>query len=1539
MAHRTCSFPVDPEGHIQQWLAAGLFADLVVPPSPPAEGDLTAGEPWTLYFTRFRRIRVPGYRAQEGAWWLAVCVLRADKEQQATLTVAAPEGTKVCADDGRDWVGAEEGLKGLRLGPRPVLVVVAVPAKTQRQTFSARLECMAPEAVEVLLELDTWAPLRVGRVTGRDVWVRHEGEACPTIWFEAINITGRTLADISVSLVAEEAEIELARKLRLPARTAELFEVPYPADFPADRATLVVTSRGKSIEHDVTLPRTDHDWEIHIVSHFHYDPVWWNTQANYVEFDQRSAFNLIEQYMRVAEKDSDFTFVLEQVPYTKPYWDTFCHRREGLRSLIEQGRCEVVGVLYNEPQTTLTGPEATARNICYGIEYHRRAWGAEPASAWMLDVFGHDPNFAQMLARAGRGQVAYARGPYKRCWGIPADRLGFPVDYWWVSPDGSRVLARLLEPGSYGLGSSLRGYEGPDEAWWELADLFENAADYSAAHLQIWTLGGDFAPPVPWLGELARRWNDRHLSPKVYLSVPQRFFSRLEELARSGEVLLPPLTRDLDPVNNGCDVSYIDTKLANRLCEALLYNAEALATVAAVEAGAPYPHAEIDLAWRQLLFNAHHDALTGSESDQVYVDLLGGWREAYEMATRVMERALQALSAQAQGGEGDGTLTLTVFNTLPWQRSGVVEAKLPEGWDADEVFVECDGQALPAEVVEGLGGRLVRFVCPDVPAMGAKMVTVRAGQGPVGGDLVAQGLVIENEFFRVEVDPARGGGICSLVDKRTGRELVQPGRVANDLVAHKEYPELPGYGEGPWHICTTGEKHAASEEFPAEVTVEETPVRVSLVAESDHVGCRRKMRVTLWTGLPVVEFETHVFNYADEDFFFKVHFPLDVQGGRPVYEVAGPVVSRTYCPGDPDTKQMPWTQDNAANHYVDLTVPLVLEGRAGIEAEVVVRLSAGMAEVVCSPQAAQDKAMDELLAALASVGVTATVTWPEYRRFGDIAWDSNVPDFRIFVGAPEENECVASALQAAGKSVAAELQEWVDNHGWVVALLPDVKLGLPAELPIVVVWGADEQLQREALEHIAAQVREAAKIGGLVPADQRGQGQRPEPADGGVAIVNRGNLSYCCYPDQTLTLSLMRSCTGWPSGLWIDGPKRTCPDGSGFQLEHWGHRFSYALAAHSGHWRDSGLWRLGYEYNRPLVAQWGRAGSKIAGKGDLVAVEPDNVVVTAFKPAETAAGRPHDAVQPGRRVVMRLHEAAGQQATARVRFGWPVGAAWKANLLEEIQEELVVADGAVEVPLGQFEMATVVVELGAGEPVSVAPLADTGAQYARWWRYNRGAAPIGFGPVSVFIGRGQPMTVEAGTNIEVDVVATAGYWTSALDAEVKIEAPEGWDVQPAAWTARLEPDGALRRAVAVRVPADAAGRYLLWARLRGPDGIEVFDVLQVAVGEQPGPVFEAEIEPPVVDVHAGGRLRVRVRNLARSRLAGVVQLVAPVEVWELFERAEHSFEAPASGEVEVEIELRAPVHEIHGWLWALAKVMAAGQVAYTEAVRLDVAAE
>jgi len=1528
MQIKTRSFQTGEGGYIQQWLTAGLFADLLVPASPPREGEETAGERWTFAFSRHRAVVVPGYRSRRGMWWLAACCLQASEERRPRLVLGAPAGSYL-GTEGRGFQPLESGPFELHLTPRPSLIVVAVPAGELPDSFSARLEGVPEDAAEVVHLLDTAQPVRLGRVAARDVWVDYRGEPRPTVWIEALNITGRPVR-LRLHLETDDGEETLPLDQSLPPLQAELLEVPYSPDLPAGRARLSVHAHKARTEREVTLAHTSHDWEVHVVPHFHFDPVGCGTQVVQLERAARAAFPLVHRYLDAAA-DPSFTFALGEVPYTKPYWDTFPSRREHLVELARTRRLALTGALYNEPQTTLIGPEATARNICYGTFFHRRLLGVASLDGWLLDVSGHDPNFPSLFAHAGQTSIAYARGPYKRCWGIPANRLSFPVDYWWVAPDGSRLLARLLEPGSYSLGHGLERYDGPEEAWWEVAELFEAAGDYPAAHLEMWTLGGDLAPPVSWLGELSRLWNARHLSPKLFLSRPGRFFAALADQAASGRALLPAMTRDLNPVNNGSAVSCVDGKLANRLCERLIAEGEAVAAVASTLVGAPYPEGVLDYAWRQLLFNAHHDAISGCGSDQVYVDITGGWREAYEAARDALAGALARLVSPARG-------RLTVFNPLPWRRDDVVEVELVEGWAWDARVLDGDRE-VPAEVVAQGARKLLRFVARDVPGLGARAFRVEPGRTSAAPDLMGDVLTIENEFFRVEMDPLRGGGIVGLTDKRTGRELVQADRVANDLVAHRESPELPGHGEGPRHICTTGEKHYASAEFPAEVSLQRTPVRLTLAARSDHVGCRRDMRVTLWAGLPRVDFETRLLDYGGADWLFKVHFPLAIEGGRPVYEVGGPVVSRTYCPGDQDTREMPWTQDSAANHYVDLAVPLRLAGTVGIGGEVLGAQSLGMAEIVCPSDRsmAPEGPIGQLLLALSSHGVSATVTWPEFRRFGDLAWDSNVPDFRLVIGQPSENAFTRHLVSQAGGVTEAELREWTANHGWAVALFPSLKLGLPAEVPVVIVWAEDPDTEAEAVEHIAAQIRELGQIVGLVPSALRSTVPDGRPSDGGVALLNRGTVSYCCYPDQTLTLALMRSCTGWPSGHWVDEPARSCPDGSSFQLEHWAHRFEYSLVSHDGHWRDSGLARRGYEYNRPLLAVWGEPRAD-GVEGDLLLLEPDSVVMTALKPAGANVGHPLDAQPTGRGLIVRVQETGGRPAEARLRTRLPVRAAWKCNLLEEPDSQLEVDDGQVLLPLGQFETATVLLETAAAGPAfHRADVPTEPPAYARWWRYNPGAAPPGFLPATVLFDVDEPLRSAPGGEVSVGLTIAAGYLFDEALVCLAIEGPPGWGVDDDGYETRLSFGGYEVRNVRLHVPADAPpGQYLVTATVTPPFGPPVSDFLHIAVGEEPSALVEAELGPAQVDVGVGGAcLRVRVRNLSRSRVSGHVLLVSPAGAWELYDHAVQPVSLSPQGEATVEYPLRGPTCDLEGWSWALAKVMVAGQLLYTEAVRLD----
>ena len=86
-----------------------------------------------------------------------------------------------------------------------------------------------------------------------------------------------------------------------------------------------------------------------MVCHFHYDPVWWNTQGEFTQTqlavpgedgalpDVRSAFELVRLHLAAARDDPDYKFVLAEVDYLKPYFDVHPEDRAQLRELLKAG--------------------------------------------------------------------------------------------------------------------------------------------------------------------------------------------------------------------------------------------------------------------------------------------------------------------------------------------------------------------------------------------------------------------------------------------------------------------------------------------------------------------------------------------------------------------------------------------------------------------------------------------------------------------------------------------------------------------------------------------------------------------------------------------------------------------------------------------------------------------------------------------------------------------------------------------------------------------------------------------------------------------------------------------------------------------------------------------------------------------------------------------------------------------------------------------------------------------------------------------------
>jgi len=1309
-------------------------------------------------------------------------------------------------------------------------------------------------------------------------------------------------------------------------------------------------------------------WTMFMVSHFHYDPVWWNTQAAYTEtwdvaddpattgltartFDSRgqSGMSLVRAHSDLARRDPAYTFVLAEVDYLKPYWDAFPEERGFLRELIRTGRVEIMGGTYNEPNTNLTGAEATVRNALYGDGYQRAILGASPETAWQLDAFGHDPQFPGIMADAGVTSSSWARGPFHQ-WGPtlsvfgeePRDpkRMQFPAEFDWIAPSGRGILTAYMV-NHYGAGWRIDNAPTLPEAEAAAFKLFQGLKQVALTRNVLLPVGGDYAPPCRWVMGIHRDWNERYVWPRFVSGIPRDFFAAVRaELETEGRKASPQ-TRDMNPIYTGKDVSYIDTKQAQRYGETLLADAEAWATLASLVTGHPYPDAALDKAWRQLVYGAHHDAITGSESDQVYIDLLTGWRELADLAETVHADATQALADRVEPGTGPD---LVVFNPATWERRDVLTVD-----DPGLVPVGDDFQPLPA--VREADGTL-RVVVPEVPGMGLKSLSLTAGSLPEW--TVGEGTTIRNEFYEVTVDPARGGAVSGLRSlTEDGRELLPAGDIGNELVVQEEFARHPRFGEGPWHLTPTGTTAARSGDVRADVEIAHSPAGSRITVRADLGLFRYTQRLTLWAGVDRLDVTTTLDGYDGEDRLIRVRWPSDVRGGLPVHEVADAVIGRGFGFVEVNSEEFPWTLDNPANTWFGLGSTARVDLRDDSGAPLGQR-AIGVAELVYADWDEAGELGAPLAAALVRAGVTATSTIAGGPRYGDLEVDSNLPDIRIAVGGPERNSLVAEAL-AMDPAADRELRRQIADQGvaavWVAPRaslreewVPGADLRDLERLPLLVVAGADPSGDAKAVDALIADLEDFT-----VTATAAGGGEALPPGDAwdgrGFAVLNRGTPGCVVTSSGDLYMSLMRSCTGWPSGIWVDPPRRTTPDGSGFQLQRWSHTFEYAVVAGEGDWRDLQLPARGHEFNRPLTARVRADGERplLPRKTSLLEVEPAReVLLDALKPLGSPLARGGSApADPGRGVVVRVHEVNGRPVRARVRgpVTWTEGA--RADVLERPGDPLAPDDeGTLAADLTGFEVATVL----ATPPLAPEPSADQGVAahepaqpvHTRYWLHNSGPAPRGNMPVAVYL---SPTALTASGPVTATVRISSELTDASTNGTVAFEVPSGWSTEPAELPYALGPGGFSLAEVTVTPPPDAEpGRHWLTARLtyRGQTYEDIVG-LDVPGGPPPGPGLACELGADRVTVRRGERAQVPVslRNTTRGPVGGQLWAVSSWGTWPGITPGLQGFTVPGGEQTEAVIEVDASTIP-PGSYWLMAKTAWNGHVAYTKAVALEV---
>ena len=513
--------------------------------------------------------------------------------------------------------------------------------------------------------------------------------------------------------------------------------------------TLIVKAGGKEVKTVAALTPA-RKWRVYIVPTVHTDIGYTDLQERVMA---RHAKNTL-QALAMAAKYPSFKWDFET------YWQLDCFLRahpeqaEEVFRYLRDGRMGLSG-FFGNMLTGLCSHEALNRSTLNARNLAIKG-GFNVQSVILDDVPAALGSLPMVLAHSG---IKYFIE------GVNGDRApyatqGLKNPFYWEGPDGSRVLCHIAH-GYAMAGGLISSMEQAANALPGYLASHDNA-DYPYDAVLVNGAFSDNQGVASWLPEVVEKWNAEWEYPKLILSRPADFFSYIEQHFGSK---IPVLKTDFGGWwEDGAGSTARETALCRR-AEERAVTAEMLHSLSAVLGGNDYPKAAFDDLWRNiLLYDEHTWGATGSISEPQNEQTVKQWevkgsfaRKADEESRQLLEAGMGKLAALTPAAD------LVVFNPLSWSRKAVVTTAGAQAVVDLKTKRTIPCQALPE------GGSC--FLAADLPSVGYRSYRKAILNRPAkdAAKVSAQGM--ENEFYRVTLDP-KSGALKSILDKETGRELV-----------------------------------------------------------------------------------------------------------------------------------------------------------------------------------------------------------------------------------------------------------------------------------------------------------------------------------------------------------------------------------------------------------------------------------------------------------------------------------------------------------------------------------------------------------------------------------------------------------------------------------------------------------------------------------------------------------------------------------------------------------------------------------------------
>jgi alpha-mannosidase len=254
------------------------------------------------------------------------------------------------------------------------------------------------------------------------------------------------------------------------------------------------------------------DTTYHLTGNSHIDAAWlwpWTETVDVVKRTFGTALQLMYEYPQ-------YTYTQSAAAYNEWMAQKYPYMNAEIAQRIKEGRWEIVGGMWVEPDLNMPDGESLVRQLLVGKRWYKQAYGVDVRVGWNPDSFGYTWQLPQIYKKSGIDYFV----TQKMTWN-DTNQLPFKF-FWWESPDGSKVLAYF--PHDYG---------NTDMSPVRLS------ADLVAARLRatgetemmdLYGIGDHGGGPTRAVLDEALHWAaPGHVTPKYEFGLAQPFFSDIEK--------------------------------------------------------------------------------------------------------------------------------------------------------------------------------------------------------------------------------------------------------------------------------------------------------------------------------------------------------------------------------------------------------------------------------------------------------------------------------------------------------------------------------------------------------------------------------------------------------------------------------------------------------------------------------------------------------------------------------------------------------------------------------------------------------------------------------------------------------------------------------------------------------------------------------------------------------------------------------------------------------------------------------------------------